>query len=284
MALEIFDDLDVTCPGCDRNMDAADLCECFDNSGPMCLTRCCDRYHHVGTGAHQQSGGVMTLHTYPHIEQRSDEWRDLRCGMVTASTIGELITPANLKVANNDKSRGLIALLAAERIIGYSEFTYVNFDMQRGIDDEPKARAKYAEHHGVKVTEMGFMIREQDGWQLGFSPDGLVGDDGAIEVKCPRPKTHVRTIVDDEVPPYYMAQLQAGLFVTGRDWIDFVSYCAGLPLWTKRAFPDDQWFDAIAEAVPAAEKAIEQMVQQYRESVVGLPETDAPTELERLVI
>ena len=117
----------------------------------------------------------MTLRIYESLEQGSDAWLEARCGMLTASVIGELITPT-LKVANNDTSRGVIASLVAERITGLVEDVYVSADMERGTLDEPYARNIYAEHF-APVDEIGFMVRDVGGHSLGFSPDGLVGDD-----------------------------------------------------------------------------------------------------------
>jgi hypothetical protein len=189
--------------------------------------------------------------------------------------VGELVTASTLKVASNDKARGIIASLVAERITGEVEETYVNADMQRGIDHEPIARSRYAEINGVTVTEIGFMVAElAPGQKLGYSPDGLVGDDGLIEVKCPRAKGHVQTILADAVPGHHMAQLQAGLLVSGREWIDFISFCAGMPLFVKRVTPDPKWHKAIAEAVAAFEKAAEQMVSDYLARAEKLPATD----------
>jgi hypothetical protein len=214
----------------------------------------------------------MTLHILD-IEQRGPEWFAARCGMVTASVVGQLLTPT-LKVASNDTSRSVTAALVAERVTGWSESTYANFDMQRGIEHEPIAREKYAEVNKVDVAEVGLMILERDGWRLGYSPDGLVGDDGLIEIKCPRAKGHLSTVVAGEVPAYYMAQCQAALFVSGRQWIDYVSFCSGMPLWTKRVLPDPKWHDAIADAVTAFEEAAESLASDYLSAVAGLPATE----------
>lgn len=214
----------------------------------------------------------MTLHMMPDLEQRSDEWYEQRRGILTASTVGKLLTPT-LKVADNDTSRGLTVTLAAERITGRTEDTAITPDMWRGIEHEPFARAAYSEHH-AQAVEFGFMARGEDGWTLGYSPDGLVGDDGLIEIKCPRAKEHVLTILADEVPAQYMPQLQAALLVSGRKWIDYVSFVAGMPLYVKRVEPDPAWFDAIRAACVAFEENAARIVADYEQRVDGLPMTE----------
>jgi hypothetical protein len=214
----------------------------------------------------------MALHILPDIEQGTPEWHDQRRGIVTASVVGKLLTPT-LKVADNDYSRGLTTTLAAERITGWTEETPMTSDMWRGVESEPFARELYAEHF-APVTEVGFMSRGEDGWTLGYSPDGLVGDDGLIEIKAPRAKTHLRTILADEVPTHYMPQLQAGLLVSGRKWIDFVSYVGGMPLYRKRVEPDPAWFAAITAACVAFEANVAQIVADYQQRVADMPKTE----------
>jgi hypothetical protein len=177
------------------------------------------------------------------------------------------------EVADNDTSRGLTATLAAERITGWTEETAMTPDMWRGVEHEPFARAKYAEHY-APVSEIGFMLREEDGWRLGYSPDGLVGEQGLIEIKCPRAKTHVNTILADQVPAQYMPQCQAGLLVSGRAWIDFVSYVSGLPLYRKRVTPDAAWFDAITAACVEFETNAARIVADYETRVADMPQTE----------
>ncbi len=213
---------------------------------------------------------------YPDVAQGSTEWHDLRRGMVTASTVGQLITASTLKPASNDTSRGLTALLVAERITGHTEETWLSNDMARGIEDEPRARDLYSETY-APVTECGFLVREWGDCQLGYSPDGMVGDEGLIEVKSRRPKKHLATIVSDfYVPVENMAQLQAGLFVSGREWIDYVSYCGGMPMWRKRVPPLAEWQSAVKEAVERFEDNAAEMVATYRERTKGLPTTERP--------
>ncbi|MBM4626688.1 hypothetical protein GS453_14690 [Rhodococcus hoagii] len=186
------------------------------------------------------------------------------------------------ETASNDTSRDLTALLVAERITGYTDPTYVSDDMLRGIEDEPKARDKYAEHY-APVREIGFMIRDDNGAKLGYSPDGLVGDDGLIEIKSRRQKAQLETILSGHPPMENMAQLQCGLLVSGRQWIDYVSYCGGMPLWVKRVFPDERWFAAITAAVHAFEQNAAEMIRLYGESVAGFPATERTIELEMVV-
>jgi hypothetical protein len=142
----------------------------------------------------------VTLIELPDLIQGTDEWLDQRRGMVTASVVGQLVTASTLKVAKNDYSRALTAQLVAERITGWTDPQYVSDDMLRGHEDEPRARDLYSEHF-APVVESGFMVRTEDNWKLGYSPDGLVGDDGLIEVKSRRPKKHLTTILSGEVPP-----------------------------------------------------------------------------------
>lgn len=224
----------------------------------------------------------MTLHELPDLVQGSDAWHDQRRGMVTASVVGQLVTAKTMKPADNDTSRNLTALLTAERITGYTERTYMNDDMLRGVEDEPRAVEKYSEHY-APVTTTGFMVRDDWGFDIGYSPDGLVGDDGLIEVKSRRQKKHLQTILADEVPAENIAQIQCGLLVSGREWIDYVSYCGGMPMWRKRVTPDTRWFAAIVEAVRAFEKTAEQMVSDYLGAVAGLPTTERTTEMEMVI-
>ncbi len=149
----------------------------------------------------------MTLHIFDDIDQRSPEWYAARAGIVTASIVGKLLTPT-LKVADNDTSRGITASLVAERISGHVEETAMTSDMWRGVEMEPYAPDIYSGHY-QQAVECGFMRYDGDGWTLGYSPDGLIADEGLLEVKCPRAKGHIRTILADRVPSAYIPQLQA---------------------------------------------------------------------------
>ncbi len=225
------------------------------------------------TTPNPQKDTDMTLLLFPDVEQGTDEWHDLRRGIVTASTVGKLVTSKTLKVASNDDSRGLTMLLVSERITGWTEDTYTNFDMMRGTLDEPIARDLYSKTH-APVVEMGFMIRQTGGISLGYSPDGLVADDGLIEIKSRRPKAQLATILADQIPAENMAQLQCGLLVSERAWCDYVSFCGGMPLYVKRILPDPRWFDAITNAVLEFEAVAAEMEATYRARTADLPMTE----------
>ena len=201
---------------------------------------------------------------FNELEQGTDDWLQARCGIVTASTMRNLVTSAG-KVADNDTSRGFIRQLATERIIGVPEYTYPTRPMQRGNLLEPFARDLYAEHY-APVEEVGFIRLDTDEYSLGYSPDGLVGHDGLLEIKSPGPKEHLRTILADAVPSVYVWQVQVGLYVTGRSWLDFISYCPGADLYVKRVRPDKEAFGTIHLAVSQAETAVRNIIDDYTAS------------------
>lgn len=213
-----------------------------------------------------------TLHVYNDVTQGSDEWLELRRGIITASVVGALITPT-LKLASNDTARGLTQTLVAERITGWIEEQYVSQEMWRGKMDEPLARDLYSETW-APVTETGFMVRDFGAYKIGYSPDGLVGDDGLIEVKSRAPKKHLATILAGTWPAENMAQIQCGLLVSERAWCDYVSYCGGMPMWRTRIEPNAEWFAVIREAAELFESNAAVYTATYNRRIEGLPTTE----------
>ncbi len=211
----------------------------------------------------------MMIRYFPEIEQGSDEWLAIRCGVLTASSMRMIMTPTG-KAASNDKERAHMFELLAQRITGHVEPQYISDDMLRGHEDEILARAKYAEHYSP-VTECGFVTRDDFGVTIGYSPDGLVGEDGLIEIKSRRMKYQIETILADEVPAEYMLQIQTGLLVTGRKWLDFVSYSAGLPMFVKRVWPDDCTQDAIITAASAFNERMGAALEKYGRMIAAMP-------------
>jgi predicted phage-related endonuclease len=135
--------------------------------------------------------------------------------------------------------------------------------MLRGQEDEVDARIIYAATY-APVQETGFVTNDSFGFTIGYSPDGLVGDDGLIECKSRKQKYQAQTIVENEVPEEYMLQLQTGLLVTQRKWIDFISYSGGMPMVTIRVTPDPTMQAAILQAATLFEAKVAEKLAKYR--------------------
>jgi len=215
------------------------------------------------------------------IEQGSDEWHAIRRGVITASTVAKLLTGTG-KPANNDTSRAQLYQLLAERITGESEASFYNDDMARGHLLEPFARDLYAANY-APVAECGFITCQLSGVVIGYSPDGLVGDDGLIEIKAPRQKTHLKSLLTNQVPGEYIPQVQTGLAVSGRAWCDFISYAPGLPLFVRRVERDEQVIGQIIAAAQAAEEQLAGMLVIYEGLAAQFPATE-PIQPEQEII
>lgn len=201
----------------------------------------------------------MSIKIHNEYVQGSEEWYAARCGLLTASEMKLIITPT-LKIAVNDKSRSHLHELLAQRITRYVEPSYIGDDMLRGMDDEIHARELYAKHFSP-IEQVGFVTNDEWGFELGCSPDALIGSDGILEIKSRKQKFQIATIIDGEMPDDYAIQVQTELLVTGRSWCDFISYSGGLPMIPIRVYPDDKILAAIVEAARAFEaKLAEKMV------------------------
>ncbi len=191
---------------------------------------------------------------------------------LAAATLPPVYSPAN-----TDTAKMLTATLAAERINGWSDPVFTTNHMLRVVVDEPIARYAYAEHYGVEVQQVGLVVRDDWGFKIGCSPDGLVGDEGGIECKSRLSRIQLLSVLAGEVPAENMAQVQCSLLTTGRKWWDFVSFCGGMHLWVKRVYPDPEWQRAIVEAVIQFEENAAAMIADYRAAVDGLPMTERTT-------
>lgn len=202
---------------------------------------------------------MITYHT--DVEQGSPEWLQLRCGLLSASEMKLVLTPTG-KIANNDRVRAHIWEIAAQRVTRYVEPNYIGDDMLRGKVDEILARDLYDEKY-APVDQIGYVTNDQWGFTIGYSPDGLVGMDGLLECKSRRQKYQFETIATREVPEEYVLQIQTGLLVTGRSWLDFVSYSGGMKMFTKRVYPDPVMQDAIIKAATAFEASVQNKIEDY---------------------
>ena len=211
----------------------------------------------------------MSLEIFPELEQGGPEWLAARCGLLTASTIGRLITPT-LKVADNETSRGLIETLVAERITGHIDPIYPNADMQRGTMDEPYARDLYAEQFGP-VAQIGFAIRTINGNRLGASPDGLIRTHSGLEIKSRSPKIQLKTILQDEIPPANLPQIHACMLVLDREQWEYCSYAGGWPLHVIPVTRDPRWDALLIDVLGAFEETAALMISAYRGATDGKP-------------
>ena len=161
------------------------------------------------------------------MEQRSEVWFAARLGKVTASKVSDVM--AKTKSGYAAVRKNYMMDLLCERLTGRKVDTYTNAAMQRGTDLEPQARATYELITGLQVVEVG-LVDHPHIPMFGASPDGLVDDDGLLEIKCPNTATHVEFIQTQKPEGKYILQMQVQMMCTGRKWCDFVSYDDRLPV------------------------------------------------------
>ena len=188
--------------------------------------------------------------------QKSDEWYRARLGKLTASNFD--------KVLSDGTGRKTYMLeLAAERLTDLCQKSFTNEAMEWGVLTEAEAREYYSEVYG-EVKEIGFV--ELDEW-VGASPDGLVGDDGLLEIKCPNSTTHIENILANKMPTKYRAQVQGQLWVCERQWCDFVSFdprVASRPFWTTRITRDDKYISDLANGVEAFVSELKTIIDEIK--------------------
>jgi len=182
------------------------------------------------------------------MEQGTDEWFAMRIGKVTASRVADVI--AKTKSGYSSSRDNYMAQLVCERLTGQKGESFTNAAMQHGTETEPLARLAYEVSQNVLVDQVGF-VPHPSIKMAGASPDGLVGDDGLIEIKCPNTATHIETLLSETVPTKYFTQMQFQMACTGRQWCDFVSFDNRLPaelqLFVKRV-PRDEMYIKLMEA------------------------------------
>jgi putative phage-type endonuclease len=185
------------------------------------------------------------------LSQGTEAWKLLRAGKVTASRIADVIK--KIKVGESTGRRDYRIQLVTERLTGLpTDYGYESYDMRWGSDQEPFARIAYEDRRNLHVEQIAFAQHPTLEF-AGASPDGLIGEDGLIEIKCPRSFTHINTILDDVVPEDYKPQMLWQMACTGRAWCDFVSYDPRMPehlrLFIKRFHRDEAAIQTITEEV-----------------------------------
>jgi len=184
------------------------------------------------------------------MEQGTDEWFAARIGKVTASRVADVI--AKTKTGFSTSRDNYMAQLVCERLTGQKSESFTNAAMQWGTETEPLARLSYEVAQNVLVDEVGF-VPHPSIIMAGASPDGLVGDDGLLEIKCPNTATHIETLLSQTVPGKYNTQMQFQMACTNRSWCDFVSFDNRLPselqLFVKRVPRDNMYIRLMEEEI-----------------------------------
>ena len=184
------------------------------------------------------------------IAQGSPEWFAARLGKVTASKVSDVV--AKTKSGWGASRANYMAALIAERLTQTPADSFSNAAMQWGTEQEPLARVAYEFFTGRDVEQVGFVDHPTIP-MTGASPDGLVGTDGLVEIKCPNTATHIDTLLDGKVPGKYVIQMQWQMACTGRQWCDFVSFDPRMPeemrLWIQRVDRDGPHIELLEEDV-----------------------------------
>lgn len=211
------------------------------------------------------------------MDQGSQEWFDVRRGKVTASQIAALT--AKTKSGWGASRANYMAQIIAERLTGETAESYTNGAMAWGTDTEPKARAAYQFRKVCEVVEVGF-IDHPTVTMSGASPDGLIGDDGLVEIKCPNTATHIDTMLRGAIPGKYVKQVQWQLACTQRDWCDFVSYDPRMPeamcLFVKRIAFD-------AEMVARLETQVSEFLVEVETKITNLQASTMPPKTQEAI-
>jgi len=184
-------------------------------------------------------------------EQGSPEWLASRLGRPSASMFGKLVTGSGKP---SGSAESYINEMIAERLTGRSKPFFTNEHMERGNFLEPEARQAYEFITDFEVVETGFIL--DDSQEFGCSPDGLVANDGGLEIKCPSDSVHVSYLRAGKVPAKYYQQVQGCMMITGREWWDFMSYHPEMPHLLVRMKRNEKFIEAMAEQLEAAVKTI----------------------------
>jgi len=191
-------------------------------------------------------------------EQGSPEWLAARLGIPSASMFAKIVTTKGIWSASAD---AYINQLVAERLTGEREEVFQSHHMLRGTELEPDARDLYSLMSDAEVTEVGFCLH--DTLAAGCSPDGLIGDEGGLEIKAPAPATHVEYLRGGVLPSKYKQQVMGCLWITGREWWDFVSYHPTMKPLIVRVERDEEYIAALEKCVTKAVNLIEENVEKF---------------------
>ena len=206
----------------------------------------------------------ITIHT--DIHQRSEQWHKIRLGRVGGSADSNALSVKGKSASGLGASAYTLLYKKAFEIIEKKPVkeNIVTFEMQRGIDLEPEATHEYELHKMVKVDQVGYILNS-DYKYAGYSPDGLVGEDGLIEVKCPGNSEYMRQIITNDIPKQYISQMQWGMFLSGRKWCDYVVYNPDYtksPLYVDRVYRSDTLIETLKENYLAFESELDAILER----------------------
>lgn len=202
---------------------------------------------------------MITIHK--DIEQGTDAWLRARAGIPTSSEFSTVMAKGKQGGPSITRKKYLFSL-ASEVLTGEPSENYSNFAMERGKIMEAEARDLYTFQTDAVVERVGFIKHEV--FVAGCSPDGLIGDDGMIEIKTKAGHLQLECLLNSTLPPEHKAQVQGALWITGRSWIDFVSYWPKLPLFVVRVVRDEEYISAIADAVVAFNLELAELVEKFK--------------------
>ena len=195
----------------------------------------------------------MKIHNF---EQRTDEWYAIRKGKMTASN-------AETIIANGKGLETYIYNLMAEYYSSAEKENYINADMQRGIDLEPEAKIEFQFYTGLDIKEVGCVELNE---YILASPDGLIGDDGLIEIKCPNDSIYFILLLSNNIKPEYIAQMQMQMYVTNRQYCYFVSYNPNFEksLYIKKINRDEEMIDKLKKGLERGTQLIKEIKENFR--------------------
>ncbi len=193
------------------------------------------------------------------FKQQSLEWFAARLGIPTASSFSKIITS---KGEPSKQAQGYLYTLAAERISGIREQSFSSAATEEGVRREEESRLVYSMLKEVEVEQVGFCLEDNERW--GCSPDGLVGDNGLVEFKNPTGKVAVEYLLANKIPTKYFVQVQGQMFVTGREWTDFVSYYPGLKPLIIRVNRDEEFIAKLEKELTEFSNELDRVCEEIR--------------------
>ncbi len=202
---------------------------------------------------------------FDHVEQGTDEWHEMRRGVITASRFKDVMSKGRGDAPSKTRQSYMLEL-AAESLTGNVEHFEPNKYMQWGTEKEPEAKSMYELITDNEVSEVAFI--KHDTLNCGVSPDGLVNDNGGLEIKCPKTTTQIETFLSGKMPSQHKAQVQGCMWVTEREWWDFVSFDPRIvgesSFFTVRVERDEDYIANLAEQISLFDEELQQLITKLR--------------------